>query len=57
MTTGGSESKFGIAEPQFDELKTLVDSTKVNVIGLHSHSGSGILEVECTGIYAAVPQY
>ena len=42
VQTAGSESKFGIPMYQFDKLKVLLDKQKVNVVGLHAHSGSGI---------------
>ncbi|MBH97991.1 MAG: diaminopimelate decarboxylase [Rhodospirillaceae bacterium] len=43
VRTAGSHSKFGIPLFELDELKTLVSETNVNVVGLHAHTGSGIL--------------
>ena len=41
--TAGAESKFGILISQLDELAQLVADNNTHVIGLHAHSGSGIL--------------
>lgn len=44
VCTAGSESKFGIPFSEFDEVQRIVKENNINVIGLHSHSGSGILQ-------------
>lgn len=43
VCTGGNESKFGIELSDIPEAKSLTIDNNINVIGLHSHSGSGIL--------------
>ena len=43
VCTGGNESKFGIALTDVAEARQLTEDNNINVIGLHSHSGSGIL--------------
>lgn len=43
VCTGGNESKFGIPKANLDEASALIKRLNVQVIGLHSHSGSGIL--------------
>ena len=44
VKTAGIHSKFGIPEFEIDELKNLITSADANVIGIHAHSGSGILD-------------
>ena len=46
VCTGGNESKFGISTADLDKLLQLTEEHQVNVIGLHTHSGSGILSPE-----------
>lgn len=46
VVTGGDASKFGIPVVQLDYVHTLIEQYGIKVIGLHIHSGSGILEVE-----------
>ncbi|MBA2650818.1 MAG: bifunctional aspartate kinase/diaminopimelate decarboxylase [Tatlockia sp.] len=46
VCTGGNESKFGIPQNDLPYLIELVKKNQVKVIGLHSHSGSGILTPE-----------
>lgn len=46
VCTGGNESKFGIPKATLPELSEFVKQHQVNVIGLHAHSGSGILTPE-----------
>ena len=46
VCTGGSESKFGISVSDIDKVIDLVNKHNINVIGLHSHAGSGILSSE-----------
>jgi len=42
--TGGSASKFGIPRAELPRARELVDALKVDVMGLHAHVGSGILD-------------
>ena len=42
VNTGGDSSKFGIPLNQISELKHLAKVNNINIIGLHTHSGSGI---------------
>jgi len=44
--TGGPESKFGIYFDKISAIKKLAGKYNLNIIGLHSHIGSGILEVQ-----------
>jgi diaminopimelate decarboxylase/aspartate kinase len=44
VRTAGAQSKFGIPRFEIDELMQLLDKTNTTVIGIHAHSGSGILE-------------
>ncbi len=46
VVTGGNESKFGIDQSDITQLRTLTLENNIHVIGLHSHSGSGILTPE-----------
>jgi bifunctional diaminopimelate decarboxylase / aspartate kinase len=46
VKTGGNESKFGIPQNELEEVAQIAQNHKINVIGLHSHSGSGILSTE-----------
>ncbi len=46
VCTGGNESKFGISISDIDKVLTIIEKNKINVIGLHSHAGSGILSSE-----------
>lgn len=46
VCTGGNESKFGISIPDIDKAVNLTNNHKINVIGLHSHAGSGILSAD-----------
>ncbi len=43
VCTGGNESKFGIPIHELDQVLALVKQHQIHVIGLHAHSGSGIL--------------
>jgi bifunctional diaminopimelate decarboxylase / aspartate kinase len=43
VCTGGDESKFGIPLNYINKIKDLCQKHNIKVIGLHSHSGSGIL--------------
>lgn len=46
ISTGHSNSKFGISILQLDQIKALVDRYKIHVKGLHIHTGSDIKETE-----------
>jgi bifunctional diaminopimelate decarboxylase / aspartate kinase len=45
VRTGGEHSKFGVPVAELDELAESVRAAGARVVGLHSHSGSGILEI------------
>jgi len=44
VKTAGVHSKFGIPRFEVDDLKRLIESAGADVIGIHAHSGSGILD-------------
>ena len=44
VKTAGMHSKFGIPMFEIDELQRLVEDAGAEVIGIHAHSGSGILD-------------
>ncbi len=44
VKTAGVHSKFGVPRFEVDELVRLVDAVGAEVIGIHAHSGSGILD-------------
>jgi diaminopimelate decarboxylase/aspartate kinase len=44
VKTAGVHSKFGIPRFEIEELRRLVDVAGARVVGIHAHSGSGILE-------------
>jgi diaminopimelate decarboxylase/aspartate kinase len=44
VRTAGSHAKFGVPLAEIDQLAALTVSHGVNVIGLHAHAGSGILD-------------
>ncbi|WP_412754834.1 bifunctional aspartate kinase/diaminopimelate decarboxylase [Legionella donaldsonii] len=46
VCTGGNESKFGIPQHDLTQVIQLVAQHHVKVMGLHAHSGSGILTPE-----------
>lgn len=46
VCTGGNESKFGIAPNNIERATVLIKEHKLDIVGLHTHSGSGILSVE-----------
>ncbi|WED43712.1 bifunctional aspartate kinase/diaminopimelate decarboxylase [Legionella cardiaca] len=46
VCTGGNESKFGIPQNDLELASRLVEKHHIQVIGLHAHSGSGILTPE-----------
>lgn len=43
VSTAGSEAKFGIPVSEFAEVLRLTKALGVKIVGLHAHSGSGIL--------------
>ncbi|CAM2947326.1 bifunctional aspartate kinase/diaminopimelate decarboxylase [Legionella worsleiensis] len=43
VSTGGNESKFGINQNDLNQVLALTKKHGIKVIGLHAHSGSGIL--------------
>lgn len=44
VITGGDASKFGIPIAYLEQARTLAEKNNISVIGLHVHSGSGILQ-------------
>ncbi len=46
VSTGGNESKFGITQNDIGQVLDLTQKHHIKVIGLHAHSGSGILTIE-----------
>ncbi len=44
VKTAGVHSKFGVPRFEVDELVRLVDAAGAEVVGIHAHSGSGILD-------------
>ena len=46
VCTGGADSKFGIPLSELDILIELAEKLKLKIIGLHAHSGSGILRAQ-----------
>lgn len=46
ISTGHVDSKFGISIFQLRHLQRVIQSNNINVIGLHMHSGSDILDAE-----------
>lgn len=46
VCTGGNESKFGITKEDLEKVSALTKRHNIKVIGLHAHSGSGILSPE-----------
>lgn len=46
VMTCGSGSKFGILLSELERLRKLVNRHNIKVIGLHAHSGSGILDAQ-----------
>lgn len=45
ISTGHIDSKFGISIHQLRHVERVVDSTKLNVVGLHMHTGSEIKDI------------
>ncbi|MBN1240611.1 MAG: bifunctional aspartate kinase/diaminopimelate decarboxylase [Gammaproteobacteria bacterium] len=46
VRTAGAHSKFGVPLFEIDELARLVAASGARVVGLHSHTGSGVLTPE-----------
>ncbi|MEE3236502.1 MAG: hypothetical protein VX236_04230 [Pseudomonadota bacterium] len=46
VVTAGAGSKFGVSLDEVDELVQLVGAAGARVVGIHAHSGSGILDPE-----------
>jgi len=46
VVTGGRHSKFGIPTFELEELRSRTHAVGARVVGLHTHSGSGILSPE-----------
>lgn len=46
VSTGGNESKFGITQNDIGQILSLTKANHIKVIGLHAHSGSGILSTD-----------
>lgn len=46
ISTGHIDSKFGISIHQMRHLQRIVESYKINVDGLHMHTGSDIVDVD-----------
>lgn len=46
ISTGHIDSKFGISILQMRHLLRVIESNEINVVGLHIHSGSDILDSE-----------
>lgn len=44
VRTGGEDSKFGLALDQLDAFRELAARHDVRIVGLHAHSGSGIVD-------------
>jgi len=46
ISTGHSQSKFGIPMEQMDQIKALINQYKIVINGLHIHTGSEIKDVD-----------
>ncbi|MBS4071246.1 MAG: diaminopimelate decarboxylase [Algoriphagus sp.] len=46
ISVGHKESKFGISIEQLPEILQLVEKYRLNIVGLHIHTGSDILDAE-----------
>jgi diaminopimelate decarboxylase/aspartate kinase len=49
VKTAGQQSKFGIGPQELEKVPGIVEKIGVRVVGLHAHSGSGVLEPEAWG--------
>ncbi|MEM8817859.1 MAG: bifunctional aspartate kinase/diaminopimelate decarboxylase, partial [Pseudomonadota bacterium] len=55
VRTAGVHSKFGIPRFEIDELKRLIERAGAEIVGIHAHSGSGILDpMNWRGVAAAL---
>ncbi|NJM16005.1 MAG: diaminopimelate decarboxylase [Bacteroidales bacterium] len=45
ISTGHNDSKFGISVYQLPQIKQLINKYNIQVVGLHMHTGSDILDV------------
>ncbi len=52
ISVGHIDSKFGISIHQLPHLIRIVQNTKMNIVGIHMHTGSDILDIEVF-LYAA----
>jgi diaminopimelate decarboxylase len=52
ISVGHIDSKFGISVHQLPHLLRIVENTKMNINGIHMHTGSDILDIEVF-LYAA----
>jgi diaminopimelate decarboxylase len=52
ISVGHIDSKFGISIHQIPLLLRIVENTKMNIVGIHMHTGSDILDIEVF-LYAA----
>jgi diaminopimelate decarboxylase len=52
ISVGHIDSKFGISVHQLPHLVRIVENTKMNIAGIHMHTGSDILDIEVF-LYAA----
>ena len=46
VRTAGVQSKFGVPLFEMDELERLARDAKARIVGLHAHTGSGIMNVD-----------
>ena len=46
ISTGHDESKFGIPITQLDQILAIIELYKINVEGLHIHTGSDIDDID-----------
>jgi diaminopimelate decarboxylase len=44
IKTGGDLTKFGILLEDVDRVKTIIDTHDLKVVGLHEHTGSGLIK-------------
>ncbi|MBK0369850.1 diaminopimelate decarboxylase [Flavobacterium agrisoli] len=52
ISVGHIDSKFGISVHQLPHLVRIVENTNINIVGIHMHTGSDILDIEVF-LYAA----
>ncbi len=52
ISVGHIDSKFGISVHQLPHLVRIVENTHMNIVGIHMHTGSDILDIEVF-LYAA----